>query len=175
MPNIGAAITLTATALEVCIAHVLDRLVTTTTVPEEMWKWINERDHLKQPSTEEQFDQLLHILSGHSLKEEDGMLWEAFKHVRGARNTFVHEGSARIGKDAVTEAVAGQLIGRATEIIKKIRLWMPDVMRWPEPNVPVAMNISHSLSAMIMKGGKADPPEVEQQEPSGSEAGSEQA
>jgi len=130
-----------------------------------MWKWINERDFwLKQPSTEEQFDQLLHVLCGHLLKEELP-LWDAFKHVRTARNTFVHEGSARIGKDLVTEQSAGQLIAKATEIIKKIRLWLPAELRWPEPKVPVDVKISHSVPALILpKGGQAPAAEVKSHE-----------
>jgi serine/threonine protein kinase len=80
MPNVGAAITLAATWLEVFIGRPLDTLV---------------NDVVVQP---------------------DLMLWEAFKNLRAARNSFVHEGVARIGQEPVTKVVAAQLIGRARDI-----------------------------------------------------------
>jgi hypothetical protein len=48
--------------------------------------------------------------------QPDLRLWEAFKNLRAARNSFVHEGVARIGQEPVTKVVAAQLIGRARDI-----------------------------------------------------------
>lgn len=144
MPNVGAAVTLAATALEVFIAQVLDDVAKRSTIPADLWTWINSREWLKQPSNDEQFDTLLLILTGHSLKH-DALLWEAFKNIRGARNTFVHEGVPRVGKKPVTEAIAGQLVVRATEIVNTVREWLPEPVRWYQPQAKAEIKLSHSL------------------------------
>lgn len=131
MPNIGAGIVLAATALEVFISRILDRLASRATFP-EAWEWINhrkQRDH--NPSIEEQFDSLLKMFTGHSLKEEKA-LWESFVNLKGARNNFVHEGILQIGKvQVVDEAMAKKLINSASAIILKIRDWLPSDLLWP--------------------------------------------
>lgn len=103
MPNIGAGIVLAATALEVFISRILDRLA----------------------------DSLLKMFTGHSLKEEKA-LWESFVNLKGARNNFVHEGILQIGKvQVVDEAMAKKLINSASAIILKIRDWLPSDLLWP--------------------------------------------
>lgn len=77
----------------------------------------------------EQYDSLLKLLSRHSLKEETA-LWEDFQNLKQARNTFVHEGAARVGKVPVDAPRAAQLIRSATQIILKIREWLPQHLRW---------------------------------------------
>ena len=68
---VGNAVVLAATALEVFISYVLDGLQKRSETPKEIWDWVNNRsDWRKEPSVEEQFDVLLKIFSGHSLKEE---------------------------------------------------------------------------------------------------------
>jgi hypothetical protein len=131
LPNIGTSIVLAATALEVFIAGILDQLATEQALPDALWSWITEReDFRQQPTLTEQYDDLLQFFTGHSLKEETA-LWDSFKNLKQARNTFVHEGTARIGKTPVDIARVGQLIIAATAIIAKIREWVPEGMRWP--------------------------------------------
>jgi len=77
----------------------------------------------------EQFDHLLKILSGYSLKE-DGPLWEAFRNLRNARNSFVHEGTARVGRAPVSIDQARQLLGKSMEIIAAIRKRLPEDLQW---------------------------------------------
>jgi hypothetical protein len=133
LPHVGTAVVLAATALEVFIAKLLDALVKDTAVPKDLWDWINDRDndHNKQPSVVEQFDTLLMVMTGHSLKDEDA-LWQAFQKLRNARNKFVHEGIPKIGKTlALTEMETLLLIGQAEAIVAKIREWIPEKNRWP--------------------------------------------
>ena len=62
----------------------------------ELWRWINQRgDWRREPTVEEQYDTLLKVLTGHTLKEDQD-LWELFKHLKTARNSFVHEGMAKV-------------------------------------------------------------------------------
>ena len=130
--HVGTAVVLAATCLEVFITHVLDSIAVKGAVPESLWRWINRRgDWLREPSTEEQFDTLLTILAGHSLKE-NLKLWEAFKNLRTARNTFVHEGMAKIGGKSVSEDDALTLVVRVNEIIALLRNWLPVDLRWRE-------------------------------------------
>lgn len=135
LPHVGTMAVLGATALEVFIAYVLDRLAAQTQIPPEVWRWINKRrDWLKNPSTDEQFDILLKLLSGHSLKERPS-LWEAFQNLRTARNTFVHGGVAMVGREAITSREAFELLVKANEIVRCVRDWMPAELRWIEFNL----------------------------------------
>jgi hypothetical protein len=131
LPHIGTAVVLGATALEIFIAQLLDKLAKESTLSATLWTWVTHRGNwLKDPSVEEQFDNLLSELSGHSLKEKP-LLWEAFKNLKAARNSFVHEGVASIGGAAVSLKAATTLLGNASEITKTIREWIPENYRWP--------------------------------------------
>jgi hypothetical protein len=131
LPHIGTGIVLAAAALEVFIAQVLDRVVGRTTVPTTLWEWIQDRgNYQKEPSVSEQYDVLLKCLIGHSLKE-DQPLWEAFKNLRDARNSFAHAGIAKIGNKVVDLQRATQLIVQAREIIELVLGWVPADLQWP--------------------------------------------
>src|SRR5208337_836393 len=94
LPEIGPSIILTFTALEVFIAKTLNQLATKDKISLELWTWINKRPDLTQnPSVEEQYDILLKVLTGYSLKDDE-KLWSTFKNLKTARNAFVHEGVA---------------------------------------------------------------------------------
>lgn len=122
--------------------------------PPPLWDWISNREGriLQQPSVEEQFDVLLKEFCGHSLKEEAG-LWEAFKNIKNARNTFVHEGTAKIGQSIVTADNAAALIPRINDIISKVREWIPENLIWPAPQINVQVEATHSL---IEASGQAE-------------------
>ena len=145
MPSIGPALVLAATALEVFISRVLDRLAPTKVIPPELWHWINERGNwLKEPTLEEQYDALMKFLTGHSLKDEP-LLWEAFKNLKDARNAFVHEGVAKIGETPVSIESANKLIASASDIIAKIREWLPNELHWPEFRYDLNIEIQKRL------------------------------
>lgn len=69
-------------------------------------------------------------MTGRSLKEES-LLWEGFKNLKATRNSFVHGGVAKLGNKSTSLTDALQLIGRAEEIITKIREWIPEDCQWP--------------------------------------------
>lgn len=130
LPNIGSGIVLAATALEVFIARILDQLASRSNESPELWRWINERKQRdRNPSVEEQFDSLLKIMAGHSLKEEPG-LWESFVNLKSARNSFVHEGVAKIGGLPIDAAKARQLILAAGGVVEKVHEWLPEDLQW---------------------------------------------
>jgi hypothetical protein len=132
LPRIGTAVVLAATALEVFIADVLERLAKNSDVPRDVWQWMNERRDIdRNPSTEEQFDVLLKHFVGRSLKDEQ-KLWQIFTELRTARNKFVHEGTARAGGNPITFERAGQLVASAGEIISTIRGWLPAEHQWTQ-------------------------------------------
>lgn len=131
LPHVGTSLVLAATALEVFIAELLDKLVAETSVPPALWGWINDRRNWQQePSVEEQYDILLKILTGHSLKD-DNNLWEGLKNLKKARNSFVHEGIAKLGGTVVSIPETLQLIAKAEAIVAKIREWIPENCQWP--------------------------------------------
>jgi hypothetical protein len=148
LPKIGTAIVLAATALEVFIARVLDQLATERALPKELWTWINGRDdHRQEPTVAEQYHTLLKFFTTHSLKEEMA-LWEAFQHLKQARNTFVHEGTARIGKVEVNAARAGELITAAGQVIAKIREWVPEHLQWKAYDHKLTIGVSKRLGPL---------------------------
>ena len=132
LPHVGTAIVLTATALEVFISRILDALQPGSDLPAKTWSWINDRSNRQNnPTIEEQYSDLLEMLCGHSLKS-NADLWQSFKNLKTARNTFVHEGTAKIGGVAVTLDQASNFILLADKIISQIRDWIPEEMKWPE-------------------------------------------
>lgn len=129
LPEVGPSIVLAHTALETFIAWSLDELAVRSGLPPDLWTWIKERDYwLKEPSTGEQFDVLLRVLGGKSLKEEPN-LWEVFRNLQEARHSFAHEGRARIGGVEVSPKRAGILVGRAKEIVQWVELLLPPELR----------------------------------------------
>lgn len=131
LPQIGPTLVLAATALEVFIAETLDSLAKQSSIPEALWSWLNTRDYLKAPNTEEQFDELLNMLCGYSLKQ-DQELWEPFMNLKSARNTFVHEGVARIGRAPATEEDTRRLLASAVQIIQSVGKRLPEDLKWKE-------------------------------------------
>lgn len=132
LPEIGPSVVLAATALEVFISYILNELAKKSLTPKELWDWINKRGFwLKEPSVQEQFDGLLKILLGISLKEKSD-LWESFKNLRDARNSFVHDGVAKIGQSPISEDKVRELLVKAHEIILFIRTKLPPDLQWPE-------------------------------------------
>ena len=147
LPKVGTAVVLASAALETFIAHILDALAAKSNVPASLWSWLNNRPNfLADPSTEEQFDELLKEFVGHSLKDEK-TLWTAFKHLRTARNKFVHEGHAVIGGQVVDQETARILIGRVDEIIAKVREWLPEDLRWPVFQSTIRAELTHPILA----------------------------
>jgi hypothetical protein len=132
LPEVGPAIVLASTALEVFISQVLEGLVLATGAPKPLWDWINNRDHWsKDPSFRERYDVLLESLTRRSLKEEGPRLWESLMNLKDARNSFVHDGVAKIGDTTVTVERAKELVECASEVVLKVRDWLPDEMVWP--------------------------------------------
>lgn len=143
LPNIGAGIVLAATALEIFIARTLDQLAARSKLSPDIWKWLNVRkDRDRNPSVEEQFDSLLKILASHSLKEEP-RLWELFTNLKTARNSFVHEGVAKVGGSPIDDSKAKQLILAAGDVIKKIQEWLPEDLRSP--------SFAHTIKLEVLK------------------------
>lgn len=146
LPEIGPAIVLTNTALEVFISKTLDSLAASGIVDERLWKWINNRGYyLKNPSTEEQYDFLSRFLIGKSIKENSN-IWSKFKNLKTARNTFVHNGVAIIGNEMVTHEKALSLIANAKDIINFIKDELPEDLRWPEYKHEIKITLTHTLT-----------------------------
>ena len=59
-------------------------------------------------------------------------LWESFRNLSKARNSFVHEGVAKIDGAVVTEIEARRLVGKADEILAFVKLNLPPDLQWPE-------------------------------------------
>src|SRR5436309_1808983 len=131
LPRIGPAVVLAATALEVFIGRKLDELASLKSLSPDLWTWITDRgNYLRDPTVEEQYDVLLRCFTGYSLKSER-QLWDSFMNLKSARNSFVHEGVARVGGAPVSVDDAKKLVDAASNVISKVREWLPEELHWP--------------------------------------------
>jgi hypothetical protein len=145
VPEIGPAVVLTATALEVFVNTILDNLAARGNVSPALWDWINNRGFfLKEPSPEEQFDVLLKELGGVSLKQNND-LWRAFKAIKEARNKFVHEGVAKVGENVVTSDEVVGFLRKAREIIDFVTQTLPDDLKRSRPQHQMKLTISQPI------------------------------
>jgi hypothetical protein len=144
LPEIGPAIVLAETALEVFISTILEELSKSGTITKDIWIWLNERDWFRKPTVEERFDVLLKELAGISLKDNK-RLWNAFKNLKTARNTFAHAGVAKIGKQPISVEKAKELLILAQEIILWIKEKLPSNLQWQEYKHSFEMTIQKKL------------------------------
>lgn len=144
--HIGASIVLAYTAVETRIESALEVIARRRGVDTDLWSWINNRSDIRaRPSTEERWDVLLVALGSASLKSSQP-LWEGFKELRRARNSFVHAGTAFLtGRNiAVTHEKAFELITRATQIVDWIEAQLPIENR--RPPVEEVEGFEHSFT-----------------------------
>lgn len=146
LPEVGPAIVLTFTSLEVFISTTLDDIVKAGKIDGSLWEWINGRGPLKDPSIEEKYDFLSRYLIGKSIKENNNV-WESFKHLRKARNSFAHDGISKVGDAEVTPDKAREFIMKANEIINYIKDGLSEELHWPE----FKHNIEVSFTQAIVK------------------------
>jgi hypothetical protein len=138
LPRVIPTIVLLAAAMETLIGVSLDLLAPRDGSGGELWRFITDRgDYRKEPSVAEEFDGLLHALTGHSLKERAD-LWLAFKEIRDARNTLMHKGHMTIGHKPASTEQAYRLVGKAKETAMWIEQLLPEVgRRPPAPTGPI--------------------------------------
>ena len=118
LPDIGPAVVLAYTALEVRIGALADTLASTSGMDEEFWKWLKSRDYMAQFTTDEIVKKILLLWTGKSLSQEKG-LWATFTELRKARNSFAHEGAARnLAGKLITVDVAYQLLHGARQVLE---------------------------------------------------------
>lgn len=130
--DVNAAIVLANASLESVIDFTLEVLARESTVSQQSFEWLINRnqDYIRQPSVKEKFDNLLFLISGHSLKE-DNELWEGLNDLRCARNSMVHRGKAvlRKGKKGIEKEVdwmiAKELLAKTTKIINWLESLLP--------------------------------------------------
>ncbi|QFY05602.1 hypothetical protein GBF35_01920 [Nonomuraea phyllanthi] len=131
--EIGPAIVLAATAVEVRIEYALNSLARLYGINPELWDWINTRnnDVRKQPGVNEQLDELLGAIARRSLKE-DKDLWPRYQKLRKARNSFVHTGEALLDGKPLDGAGVAKLVQTAREVVDWIDELLPHAERRPQ-------------------------------------------
>jgi hypothetical protein len=151
--DINAAVVLANAALESAIDFILKTLAHESSVSQESFRWLTNRsgDYIRQPSVKEKFNELLFLISGHSLKNADGDLWEALDDLRSARNSMVHQGRAVLkkGKKAteikVDNILTKELISKAREIINWLESLLPADFHREKLKIPY--NLGFSVNA----------------------------
>lgn len=92
LPDIYAAVVLSAAALETFISETCQSLAARSSLrPDQQKKLLAENS-----SPANKFDVLLKAFTGYSLKN-DKQLWEGYRDLRQARNKIAHSGKALIG------------------------------------------------------------------------------
>jgi hypothetical protein len=136
LPDVNTSVVLASAALETFINISLDILAEGSSVAPETWDWLTTRgdDWRKQPSTYENYDQVLFLLTGRSLKKEKADLWAAFTKLRDARNSIVHQGRAvvRTGskkEKEVSPDMAMKFVTDAGLIISWVEAILPEERR----------------------------------------------
>ena len=129
-PDIGSSIVMTYAALETFIEWALETLEREQrTFSNVFWEWLKGRDHWsKEPSVAEQFDSLLLVFTGRSLKHEPS-LWQSFTELKKARNSLVHHGAAKVDGKSVDAPKAKELIDAADKIVGWVELLLPEKYR----------------------------------------------
>lgn len=175
--DVNAAIVLANAALESAIDSALEMLARESVVSQQSVDWLVNRsgDYTRQPSVKEKFDELLFLISRHSLKKEKSNLWQSLNNLRCARNSMVHQGKAVLkkgkkkGEKAVDAPLAKELLGRAKEIIDWLELLLPTDIRREKLKTPyhlgfnvnargddkkemylVGVKISHNLNLALL-------------------------
>jgi hypothetical protein len=146
LPDEIPAITLAAAALETLIGYSLSVLAPTTGISGELWNFIidrGRRDYRNEIGVKEKYDEMLHALTGHSLKEMP-RLWEAFMNIKDIRNSLMHKGIFALGDKPVTRAQAYDLIERAKELADWIEGLLQESARRP-PICPTAIGIQRMM------------------------------
>ena len=136
LPDVNTSVVLANAALETFINISLDILAEGSPVAPETWDWLTTRgdDWRKQPSTYENYDQVLFLLTGRSLRKEKADLWAAFTKLRDARNSIVHQGRAvvRTGskkEKEVSPDIAMKFVADAGLIISWVEAILPEERR----------------------------------------------
>jgi hypothetical protein len=127
LPDVGSAIVIAAAALETFIVWALNILHEGQPLPNGLWSWINNRDHwTKEPSASEEFDSLLRVFTGRSLKDDEPSLWQQYSELRRARNALVHDGVSEVGRKPVDPAKAKLMVDAAEKIIAWVEGFVPE-------------------------------------------------
>ncbi len=136
LPDVNTSVVLANAALETFINISLDILAEGSPVAPETWEWLTTRgdDWRKQPSTYENYDQVLFLLTGRSLRKEKTDLWTAFTKLKDARNSIVHRGRAvvRTGSKKereVSPGMAKKFVIDAGQIISWVETILPEERR----------------------------------------------
>jgi tetratricopeptide (TPR) repeat protein len=149
LPDANAAIVLAAASIEIFINETIDRLAAQSSIPNELWDWLNDRKlRIQNPSTEDKLSIFLKVFTGQSL-EDNKHLWEVYQNVRAARNNLAHEGILKIGRtnkkkktgeskkdNALSLEQASKLVYKASEIIEYLESLLPSEMHRPIPSTP---------------------------------------
>ena len=89
--------------------------------------------------------ELVNLFHQCGFKIEEQELWVSFKHLRTARNTFVHGGVAKVGGIPINTEMTNELIASASKIIQKVREWLPQELHWPEFRFEIEIKATREL------------------------------
>lgn len=159
----AAAVLLVSAALEAVIDAVLSKLASTKVEPAPaLWGWLNHRsEYWREPSFTDQFDAILEILAGASLKKVHPSLWRAFLDLKSARNHIVHGQPTKPALDR--ETVAG-FLRTAAEIVNWLEELVPELPKRPrlqnQPELTIDIELFNqplATPAQARAGARANP------------------
>jgi hypothetical protein len=156
LPEIGPAIVLAFSAIEMRIDSALDIMARRAEFDQAFWVWLIERDRQydREPSMNEKLDGLLRGVAGVSLKDEPN-LWQAFLALREARSSFAHAGRADFRGQSVTLMQARHLLRHCDSIIDWIEALLPEASRRLTPTPRAERVASAGLLDLDLAGAGA--------------------
>jgi hypothetical protein len=137
--DVGVALILAFTALEVLINHALAVLATMDGTKAALLKWMSG-DYANEPNISDKFSAVFGIFSGGASLKSNATLWQRFVSLRKARNKYVHE-----GRLIVDQAEASALVAATREIIDWVRSQLPIAEQWQRFNYSVQFEASATL------------------------------
>lgn len=160
----AAAILLVSAALEAVIDAALSTLASAQAEPAPaLWRWLNDRSqYWRQPAFKEQFDGILEILAGVSLKKVRPHLWQAFVELKNARDEIVH-GLPR----ALDRETAGRYLAAATDIVSWLEEVVPQLPSRPRLQNQPELTIDVELLNMPLVTPVQAPPSAQTNPPPG--------
>ena len=146
LPNIGAALVLAYTALEIRIDDAIEVLAGSSITDRQVWNWfVRKRPLAMLPSTEDKAKALFRIFTGSSMADSDEV-WRTFTRLRKARNAFAHGGVARNEQgQALTVADAAALVAESRSVQDWLESHLPPTRRRPTLEQKAEISITAQL------------------------------
>ena len=104
-----------AIGCEIFIKEYTEKAAKETSVSQKFWKYLKSR----RPRVPDYYDQVLHLVKGHSLKTENRQMYNLLDQLYEARNRIMHEGKLSLLETKISQLTSD--IREAEKVISWVR------------------------------------------------------